>query len=82
MLVGASVMVCWASPPKWERSAVLPEDSGVGVYSPEFQSFWVIGSLFPRGVPEVFESPYGYRTHLQFDSQSKEEIPNLVFKFL
>lgn len=28
----------------------------VVVYSPEFESFRVIGSLFPRYVPEVFES--------------------------
>lgn len=45
MLVGPSVMVCWASTSKWGRSAVLGKANGVIVYSPEFESFRVIGSF-------------------------------------
>lgn len=34
---------------------MLGKANGVVVYSPEFESFRVIGSLFPNDVTEVFE---------------------------
>lgn len=61
---------------------MLGKANGVVVYSPEFESFRVIGSSFPNDVSEVFESACRYQRHLRFYSQLKEEIPNLVFKFL
>lgn len=54
MLAGTSVIVCWASPSKSGRSAVLAKANGVVVYSPKFERCWVIRSLFPGGIPKVF----------------------------